>query len=213
MTEEEAKAWLFDTLAVSRETMARLEALRELVLDEATRQNLISAASIPHFWVRHIVDSAQLLRHSLAYDGADKVWLDLGTGAGFPGLVIAILRNAPIHLVEERRLRHEFLSRVADALTLEHVTVHGCRLESLNMDPVGIISARAFASLPKLFTLGRRFSRNETVWLLPKGRRAQEELASVKHTWQGVFHVKPSITDAEAAIIVARRVWQETKRP
>ena len=213
MTEDEAKAWLTDTLAVSRETMARLEVLRELVLVEATRQNLISAASIPNFWVRHIVDSAQLLLHSLAYDGVDKVWLDLGTGAGFPGLVIAILRNAPIHLVEERRKRHEFLSHVATSLNLANVTVHGCRLESLNIDPVSIISARAFASLPKLFALGRRFSRNETVWLLPKGRSAQEELASVKHSWQGAFHVKPSITDAEAAIIVARRVWQETKRP
>ena len=213
MTEDEAKAWLTDTLAVSRETMARLEVLRELVLVEATRQNLISAASIPNFWVRHIVDSAQLLLHSLAYDGVDKVWLDLGTGAGFPGLVIAILRNAPIHLVEERRLRHEFLSHVAATLGLAHVTVHGCRLESLTMDPVSIISARAFASLPKLFALGWRFSRNETVWLLPKGRSAQEELASAKHTWQGMFHVKPSITDAEASIIVARRVWQETKRP
>ena len=213
MTEEEAKTWLFDTLAVSRETMARLEALRELVIAESTRQNLISAASIPHFWARHIVDSAQLLLHSLTYDGADKAWLDLGTGAGFPGLVIAILRNAPIHFVEERRKRHEFLSRVAATLGLAHVTVHGCRLESLNMDPVSIISARAFASLPKLFALGWRFSRNETVWLLPKGRSAQEELASVKHSWQGAFHVKPSITDAEAAIIVARRVWQETKRP
>ena len=213
MTEDEAKGWLTDTLAVSRETMMQLDTLREMVIEETARQNLISAASIPHFWVRHIADSAQLLLHSQAYDGADKAWLDLGTGAGFPGLVIAILRNAPIHFVEERRKRHEFLSHVAATLDLAHVTVHGCRLESLNMEPVAIISARAFAPLPKLFALGRRFSRNETVWLLPKGRTAQEELASVKHTWQGVFHVKPSITDAEASIIVARRVWQETKRP
>ena len=213
MTEDEARGWLTDTLAVSRETMMQLDTLREMVIEESTRQNLISAASIPHFWVRHIADSAQLLLHSQAYDGADKAWLDLGTGAGFPGLVIAILRNASIHLVEERRKRHEFLSHVAATLDLAHVTVHGCRLESLNIDPVSIISARAFAPLPKLFGLGRRFSRNETVWLLPKGQSAQEELASVKHTWQGVFHVKPSITDAEASIIVARRVWQETKRP
>ncbi len=205
MTEEEALAWLGDHLAVSRETMARLEAFRTLVLAENERQNLIGAASIPHFWARHIVDSAQLLSHCPATDGSGA-WLDLGTGAGFPGLVIGILRNAPVHLVEARRRRHEFLREVAVSLELDNVIVHGCRVESLLLPPVNIISARAFAPMPKLLQLGSRFSRNGTVWLLPKGRSAKEEVESARGSWQGVFHVKQSITDAEAAIVVATGV-------
>jgi 16S rRNA (guanine527-N7)-methyltransferase len=205
MTEEEAVAWLKHDLGVSRETMERLDALRGLVLAENERQNLIGAASIPHFWARHIVDSAQLLPH-LWQEKQDDAWLDLGTGAGFPGLVVALLRNAPVHLVEARRRRHEFLREVVAQLGMDHVTVHGCRVESLLLPPMGVISARAFAPMPKLLQLGSRFSRNGTVWLLPKGRSAKEEVESARVSWQGVFHVKQSITDPEAAIVVATGV-------
>lgn len=208
MTEEEAKAWLTDVLDVSRETLDKLDALRALVIEASKTQNLISAASIDTFWVRHIVDSAQLLLHSPS--SADS-WLDLGTGAGFPGLVIAMLVDTPIHLVEERRKRHEFLSDATVALGLENVTVHGCRVEALHLGTVGVISARAFAPLPKLLTLGERFSRNGTVWLLPKGKSAKEELASIGNAWQGVFHVEQSITDPDSAIIVARGIRARAK--
>lgn len=203
MNEADAKAWLVDTLDVSRETLEKLNALRALVIEASKAQNLISAASIEAFWVRHIVDSAQLLLHSPS--SADS-WLDLGTGAGFPGVVIAMLVDTPVHLVEERRKRHEFLSATVAALGLETVTVHGCRVEALNLGTVGVITARAFAPLPKLLSLGQRFSRKGTVWLLPKGKSAKEELESITDAWQGVFHVEQSITDPESAIIVARGV-------
>jgi 16S rRNA (guanine527-N7)-methyltransferase len=209
VTEEEAQAWLRDRLGVSRETLARLDSLRELVIAQNARQNLVSAASIPRFWARHIADSAQLLLQAPDNHGA---WLDLGTGAGFPGIVIAILREAPIHLVESRRLRHEFLQSVCDSLGLSHAKVHGCRLESLRLAPVSVITARAFAPLPKLFELAHSFSTEETLWLLPKGRSVQEELASVRGAWQGVFHVKQSISDPEAAILLASAVRPERKR-
>jgi 16S rRNA (guanine527-N7)-methyltransferase len=84
--------------------------------------------------------------------------------------------------------------------------VHGCKVEALRLPPAAIITARAFAPLPKLLDLGARFSHPETLWLLPKGRSAREEVEKVRGTWQGVFHVKHSITDAEAAIIVAQDV-------
>jgi 16S rRNA (guanine527-N7)-methyltransferase len=211
VTEDEAKIWLVDTLGVSRETKAQLDAFRQMVIAENAHQNLVSAASIPHFWVRHIVDSAQLLAFVGGDGKPDAAWLDLGTGAGFPGMVIAILRNAPIHLVEERRKRHEFLAQSASTLGLDHVTVHGCRVETLNIPPVGVISARAFAPLPKLFAAALPFSRKKTVWLLPKGRSAKEELESARSAWQGVFHVKQSLTDPDAAIIVATGVRPEAK--
>jgi 16S rRNA (guanine527-N7)-methyltransferase len=204
VNEDEAKTWLTDTLNVSRETLARLNHLRELVIAESALQNLVSAATIPHFWARHIVDSAQLL--PLASEAQPGAWLDLGTGAGFPGMVIAILSNRPIILVESRRKRFEFLRELANVLNLPHVSVHGGRLETFETRSVSVISARAFAPLPKLLEISVRFSRNETVWLLPKGQSAQDELALIDKTWHGKFHVNRSITDENAAILVAQGV-------
>lgn len=206
MTEDEARAWLVDRCTVSRETMERLEAFVAAVIEENERQNLISAATVPQIWSRHIVDSAQLL--PLADDANRSLgpWLDLGTGPGFPGLVIGIVSPAPIVLVESRRRRHEFLSQQAEALGLANVRVHGGQLDSMRTTTVSVVSARAFAPLPKLFALAHRFSTEETLWLLPKGRSAREELESAQNAWQGVFHVKPSLTDAEAAIIAGTGV-------
>jgi 16S rRNA (guanine527-N7)-methyltransferase len=202
MDEEAAKHWLSETLTVSRETLDQLAAFREIVIDESTRQNLISAASIPQFWVRHIVDSAQLML-AAPTKGA---WLDLGTGAGFPGMVIAILRAQPITLVESRRRRVDFLAKSATTLGLSHVTLQASPLERMNSASFSVISARAFAPLPKLLTLAHRFSQKETVWLLPKGQSAQEELESIAGSWHGDFSLKPSVTDAQSAIIIGRGV-------
>jgi 16S rRNA (guanine527-N7)-methyltransferase len=204
VNEDEAKAWLTDTLNVSRETFAQLDRLRELVTAESALQNLVSAATIPHFWTRHIVDSAQLL--PLASDAQPGAWLDLGTGAGFPGMVVAILANRPIILVESRRKRFEFLCEISVVLNLPHVSVHGGRLETLATRSVSVISARAFAPLPRLLDLAARFSRNETVWLLPKGQSVQEELALVDGMWHGKFHVNRSITDENAEILIAEGI-------
>ena len=203
MTEDDAKAWLREKLNVSHETMAQLTSFVELVVAENERQNLVSAATIPHIWSRHIVDSAQLLSLAGAHEGA---WLDLGSGPGFPGIVLALLTDRPVHLVEERKARVAFLERACAELGLGHVSVHGCKVERLSLAPVGIIAARAFAPLSKLFSLAHSFSTQKTLWLLPKGKSAHAELESVRGTWQGVFHVKQSITDAEAAIITATGV-------
>jgi 16S rRNA (guanine527-N7)-methyltransferase len=145
--------------------------------------------------------------------GANQyIWLDLGTGAGFPGIVVAILRNAPIILVESRRKRSDFLTESAEMFGLANVTVHAGRLETMTPVPVSVISARAFAPLPRLLDLAHSFSTEKTRWVLPKGRSAREELESVGRTWQGVFHVKQSVTDPEAAIIVAEGVRRAGKR-
>ena len=212
MNESEAKAWLTDVWGVSRETFDRLDAFRALVIEEASRQNLISANSIPAIWTRHIVDSAQLLIHATPRgleDNQSRNWLDLGTGAGFPGMVIAIMRDAPITLVESRRKRIDFLVEAMEALDLPHVSVFGGRLELLEPESFSVISARAFAPLPKLFQLAHRFSTADTRWLLPKGQRAREEVDMAELDWSGVFHVEQSLTEAESTIIVARKVGRK----
>lgn len=201
MDEDAAKVWLAD-LGVSRETHERLDQFVALLREESARQNLVSAASLDQVYARHIVDSVQLWQLA----PAAKSWLDLGSGAGLPGLILAILSDAPVTLVESRRLRAEWLQRAAETLRLGNVRVEAARLELVKSYPVAVITARAFAPLPKLFALAHRFSTEETLWILPKGRSAAEELASIAATWHGQFHMEPSITDPDSAIIVARHV-------
>jgi 16S rRNA (guanine527-N7)-methyltransferase len=201
MDEDAAKAWLAD-LGVSRETHGRLDRFVALLRTANESQNLVSAASLGHVYTRHIVDSAQLWR--LAPDA--KSWLDLGSGAGLPGLILAILSDAPVILVESRRLRTDWLQYAADTLELTNVRVEAARLDLVKAFSAGVIIARAFAPLPKLLAAAHRFSTRETLWILPKGRSAAEELASIAGTWHGSFHMEPSVTDPDSAIIVARNV-------
>ena len=203
MTEDEAKTWLTENFPVSRETLVNLETLASAVTAENQHQNLVSAATIDQMWARHIVDSAQLLLLAPERSGT---WIDLGTGAGFPGLVVAILSAQPMILVESRRKRFEFLRATAESLNLDHVSVHAGSLDSLETTAASVISARAFAPLPKLLDAAIRFSRKKTLWLLPKGRSAPAELESIRSAWQGEFHVKPSVTDDDATIITATGV-------
>lgn len=198
------------SLNVPRETLDRIEAFRALLANENRRQNLVSAASMEQFWARHIVDSAQLVR----FAPADAVtWLDLGTGAGFPGVLVPLLHPARVTLVEVRRLRVEFLARAADILGVSgQVELRLARAERLEARSFDVISARAFAPLPRLLALAHRFSTDETVWILPKGRNAKTELEAARGSWQGDFRIEPSVTDPEAGIVVATRVRPRSRK-
>lgn len=199
--EEDAKSWLTDTLGVSRETMERLKRLNAFVIAEAAGQNLVSESTLGHMWQRHIADSAQLLRFADPRPG--ELWIDLGSGAGFPGLVIALLAPCRMTLVESRSLRIAFLERAIDHLALrDRVDVAGMPLDRMPTLAADYISARAFAPLPRLLAGAQRFSTENTRWLLPKGRNAPAELESVDPAWHDVFHVEQSLTDADAAILV-----------
>ena len=133
-------------------------------------------------------------------------WLDLGTGAGPPGLIIAILRpKMPVKLVESRARRVEFLRDCIEELGLEHCEVLGDRLERISPFPSSVISARAFAPLEKLLRLSAPFSTKSTVYLLPKGRSAAHELEQQKASIRTMFHVEQSLTDRDAGIIVSSR--------
>lgn len=201
MTEEEARAWARKHFGVSRETL--LTQFVDVVIAESTQQNLISAATLPQIWRRHIVDSAQLVR--LAPEGAGA-WFDIGTGAGFPGIVVAILTNGPVTLVEPRRKRADFLRRCIADLDLEsRVTVQVARAEQISGE-AAVISARAVAALPELLAATVHLSTKKTRWVLPKGKSAREEVASAHATWHGVFHVEQSLTDPDSLIILAEKV-------
>ena len=182
--------------------VSQFETLIKELRAENAKQNLVSHASLDHAWLRHIADSVQLLDF-VPDDWND--WLDLGTGAGFPGLVIAIAHpDRRVNLVESRKRRVEWLERMVAQFELSHCVVHGCRLELVDSFNAGVISARAFAPLPKLLNLSSRFSTGSTSWVLPKGRSAGEEVSGLDSRHRSMFHVKHSLTDAAAGIVVGR---------
>lgn len=208
MDQTEARAWLQRSFDVPRETMERLDAFAALLREENARQNLVSKASLDSLWSRHIADSAQLLRF---VSSPEASWLDLGSGAGFPGLIVAVLHNGPVTLVEERRLRVDFLHRAAETIGVA-VEIVGARIERVAPRPFDVISARAFAPLGRLLALATGFSTRKTIWLLPKGRNAESELEALDPSWQGDFRLEPSLTDPEARIIVAEGVSRRGAR-
>lgn len=201
MIENEEEARVFVAARCDARSLIRLERFVEYLGDENERQNLIAAATLPIIWQRHIADSAQLLDHvSRETSGS---WLDLGTGAGFPGLIIAVMQSQrEVILVESRARRIEWLLRLIEHLDLANCRVEGRRLETVAPFPAAVISARAFAPLPKLVDLARRFSTRDTIWLLPKGRSAAQEIWKLPERTRSVFHVEQSQTDPDAGIVV-----------
>ena len=186
---------------VSRETLDRLDLYAALLREGNERQNLVAAATLGSLWERHILDSAQLARFEPCPGSS---WVDIGSGAGLPGVVLACLIGGPVTLVEPRRLRSEFLQTVVLELGLS-VTVIGARAQRV-AGSFDVITGRAVASLSKFIDQSSHLSTKNTVWVLPKGRNAQSELAEAERTWQGVFHVEQSVTDADSRIIVGTGV-------
>ncbi|MEL7199389.1 MAG: 16S rRNA (guanine(527)-N(7))-methyltransferase RsmG [Pseudomonadota bacterium] len=204
-TEEDARS--FCEAVGDDGSIARLRRFGELLLTENQAQNLISKPSEAHIWQRHFADSAQLLElvPRETQPRPDAPWLDLGTGAGLPGLIIAILKPEwPTVLVESRARRVEFLQMCVEELALKECRVAGERLERIGPFPASVISARAFAPLDKLLRLSAPFSTKATCYLLPKGRSAAHELREQKKAIRNLFHVKQSLTDDEAGIIVSK---------
>lgn len=199
-TEAEARAYV-ERLA-DPDAFARLERYNGLLLAENQEQNLISRSSETNLWLRHIADSAQLLE-CVPESNLAGPWLDLGTGPGLPGLVVAILRpQTSVVLVESRKRRVDFLARTVEALELNNCRIEGIRLEQVEPFAASVISARAFAPLEKLLRLSAPFSTSATSYVLPKGRSAAHELEATKASIRRMFHVKHSLTDVDAGIIV-----------
>ena len=186
---------------VSRETFEKLEAYVSLLRAESARQNLIAVSTLEDIWTRHILDGAQLVRFE---PRSNASWLDIGSGAGLPGIVIACIVEGRVTLAEPRRLRAEFLSAAVEALKLNATVVQ--RKAERARGQFDVITARAVAPLGRLLELSHHLSTRKTVWALPKGRSAHSELAEAKRAWQGAFHVEQSVTDDDSFIIVAKGV-------
>lgn len=194
---------------VSRETFDRIQLFAERLKAAARTQNLISESTLGSLWERHILDSAQLVRFE---PRAGVSWVDIGSGAGLPGLVIAALVEGPVTMVEPRRLRADFLSETVEALGLAgRVSVAAARAERI-AGRFDAITGRAVAPLGRFLDLSHHLSTKNTVWVLPKGRSAQSELAEARAKWQCEASVEPSLTDPESRILVLTRVGVKTRR-
>ncbi len=187
---------------VPRETLPALEAYAALLAKWSRRLNLLSRHDLEDLWQRHILDSAQLA--AIAPRPA-RSWLDLGSGAGFPALVCAIIARAEswptrFILVEADRRKAAFLRDAARLLELD-VQVIDNRIEQLSLPAQDVISARALAPLDKLLGYAAPFCGPATVLLLPKGRQADSELTLARRSWHSRVVRYPSRTDPAATIL------------
>jgi 16S rRNA (guanine527-N7)-methyltransferase len=195
-------------IPVSRETMRRLDVLVRLLLEWQRTRNLIAASTIPQIWTRHVADSLQLL--PLAPNA--KIWVDLGSGGGFPGLVLACALagkpGAKVHLVESSGKKCAFLQAVTDEAGLP-AKIHCQRVE--NFIPVfhgkpDAITARALAPLPKLLTLAYPLLRKGGLGLFMKGQDVEAELTEAAKYWSIQSTLVPSLTDPRGRIILIERL-------
>jgi 16S rRNA (guanine527-N7)-methyltransferase len=190
---------------VSRETVARLDRFVAVLLDWQSRVNLIAPSTAPHLWTRHIADSLQLL----ALAPQARVWADLGSGAGFPGLVIACaLAERPgacVHLVESNAKKAAFLQAAARQASVPAV-VHGMRVVDFvaTAPPVEVVTARALAPLSDLLTMAYPMFKKGAVGLFPKGQKVDVELTEAAKWWNIEATLAVSRTDPNARIVVVR---------
>lgn len=198
MTEDEARALLIDRFGADR--IERLGAFLALVVEENDRQNLIAPSTIESIWVRHGLDSAQLLFH-VKHPAS---WLDIGTGGGFPGMVIAILHDQAVTMVEPRRKRADFLQACVERLGLGNASVVTAKVEGVT-GQFDVISARAVASVEKLLQAAGHCATPKTRWILPRGRIEPDQLAALRRDRRRMFHVEHSLTDPSSSILIVDR--------
>lgn len=186
---------------VSRETQERLEIYERELTRWNKKINLVSPNSIATMRQRHFLDSLQLAHFAAAHDGK---WLDLGSGGGFPGLVISAHQpDRDIHLVESDLRKSLFLTTTAKLMDVS-VTVHNTRSEELAPQQAQIISARAFAPLVRLLDHAFRHKASNTICILPKGQSVRDELTEAQKHWTLSYELHPSETDEAASILIIK---------
>jgi len=199
---------------VSRETIDQLKLYVSLLAQWQARINLVANATLTEVWHRHVADSAQIV--ALA-PPAPRTWVDLGSGGGFPGLVVAIMLHGVgtrVTRVESDRRKCAFLAEVARQTGIT-VEIQTARIEQMAtqamLGPVDVVSARALAPLVRLISLSLPFFGADTIGIFPKGRGADSEIEEARATWAFDVETVPSLTDAEARIVLVRHPRAKTE--
>lgn len=196
----------FQRLAnVSRETMAGLETYAALLRKWQKAINLVSRDSLSDLWRRHMLDSAQLHR---LIPGSARVLVDLGSGAGFPGLVLAAMGVPEVHLVESDARKCTFLREAARGLGVR-VQIHNSRSEEMPGMAADVVTARALAPLPDLLDLAERFLAPHTICLFLKGQGVDEELTRARERWNMTITRQSSASDPSGTILRLEHVHRD----
>lgn len=196
---------------VSRETRADLETYIDALKTWQRKTNLVAPSTLNDAWTRHVIDGLQLLDHA---PNGPLTWIDLGTGGGSPGLVIAIaLKGRPgshVHCVESNSKKCAFLRHVG-ALTKAPITVHDARIEAFFAQDrrADIVSARALASLRQLIDWSAPCLRTGARGLFPKGARVEEEVAEARAAHAMDLRLEPSVTASDGRIVIIDRLHDE----
>ena len=188
-----------EVMDVSRETLGKLELYSEQLKTWNSRINLVSRNSLNDLWRRHMLDSLQLTAWDREVTSKGP-WIDLGSGAGFPGMVLAIAGVLDVHLVESNSRKCAFLREVA-ILTNTNVTIHNARIETLDPLSGRIVTARALAPLVKLLPLAFKHMAENGQMLFLKGQDIDTELTQATKCWNMTLCRSPSLSDTAGAIV------------
>jgi 16S rRNA (guanine527-N7)-methyltransferase len=194
-------------VAVSRETLARLSAYLALLESWSTRLNLVGRSTLADPWRRHILDSAQLLP---LVPAPAKSLVDLGSGAGFPGLVLAILGVPGVALIEADSRKCAFL-REAARVTAAPITIHARRIEAVPAHSIDVVTARGLAPLDRLLALAAPFLGPETVCLFLKGERVAQELTVARRAWKMTASCHASLSDPRGVVLKVSEIAREPR--
>ena len=202
-----------DTYNVSRETFDKLKHYQSMLIEWQARFNLVSSSTLEDAWNRHFLDSAQLF--SLIPNQA-KILYDFGSGAGFPGMVLAIMANEKmpnlqVSLIESTTKKTLYLNEVKTVLNLSNVTVLNKRTEDILLPPADVITARAVASLDKLLGYVFKFTNRQTKLIFPKGKSYREELETAAKLWNFKLEVCKNETSADGVVLLLENLRRKSK--
>ena len=200
MKEEQAKVFLINQLNISNMDMKRLEIFKNLLLDYNKKFNLISKNTEKSVWFRHILDSTQLM--NFISTNSDKKLVDLGTGAGFPGLIIALLNKNPnfhVKLYEKSKVKRDFLNIVKKLLSINFEINNNVYEKTINAD---IVVSRAFKKLSEIIKISREIVKKPHKLIILKGKNAQYEINSVSFDNNYSYKLEKSVTDIDSKIVI-----------
>ena len=204
MSQVSSETWR--RLGVSRESVARLEILVAVTKTWQSRINLIAPSTVPEIWTRHVLDSAQLL--PLVHKNTSAI-ADLGSGGGFPALVLAAIQPAPVHMFESNAKKSAFLAEALRQMGVKGY-VHSERLEQsrtpMGMPDVQFVTARAFAPLTQLLSYAEPFFARGATGLFHKGQDIDAELTVAAKSWTITAKKHSSLTDSQAVILEVKEI-------
>jgi len=188
---------------LGKSKIEKLKVYADQLVKWQKKYNLVSNSTLPDIWNRHMLDSLQVSNYIQKYKIEDKKKLiitDLGSGTGFPGMVLAIMCVGEVHLIESSTKKCIFLEEIARLLSIK-VKIHNTRIEKVNFWKSQIITARALAPLNKLLSLSFPFFREGAKGIFLKGKNVFSEIKKAKHNWRIQYRTYPSITDATGVVL------------